>query len=271
MAAIDNLVHETSTSTGTGNFTLSAVDGRQSFNDAFGTGGTDAFYYFLSHRTAGEWEVGTGHLSDATTLVRDTVLASSTGSAVSFSAGTKDVTNDVPAADSYFAGGTDVAITDGGTGASTASAAFTNLKQAASDSATGVVELATTAETEARTDTSRAVTASGLATFARVATGSYTGDGTTMQTVTGVGFQPKFIWISPRNTTDNTISTPTFSTDVIEDDNAAGGAVQDGGASWRFRTSRVNSFTSDGFSVDDGGGDSNPNTNGQVYNYLAIG
>lgn len=98
MTAIDNLVHETSTSTGTGNFTLSAVDGRQTFNSAHGTGGSNVFYYFISHRTAGEWEVGTGSLSNSTTLVRDTVLASSNaGSAVNFSAGTKDVPNDVPA------------------------------------------------------------------------------------------------------------------------------------------------------------------------------
>ena len=98
MAAIDNLVHETSTSTGTGNLSLSNVDGKQSFNTAFGTGGTDVFYYFISHRTAGEWEVGTGHLSTATTIVRGTVLASSnSGSAVNFSAGTKDITNDLSA------------------------------------------------------------------------------------------------------------------------------------------------------------------------------
>ena len=98
MAATDDLVHETSASTGTGNFTLSNVDGRQSFNAAFGTGGTDVFYYFISHRTAGEWEVGTAHLSAATTLVRDTVLASSNNNnAVNFSAGSKDVSNDLPA------------------------------------------------------------------------------------------------------------------------------------------------------------------------------
>lgn len=61
----------------------------------------------------------------------------------------------------YLAGGTDVAIADGGTGASTASAAFTALKQAATDSATGVVELATPAEVVAGTDTSRGVTPAG--------------------------------------------------------------------------------------------------------------
>lgn len=53
----------------------------------------------------------------------------------------------------YRAGGTDVAIADGGTGASTAAAAFSNLKQAATTSATGVVERATTAEIRAGTAT----------------------------------------------------------------------------------------------------------------------
>ena len=93
MAVSDNLVQATSTSTGTGNFTLATVDARQSFNTAFGTGGTDVFWYFITHQSADEWEVGTGSLSDATTLVRDTVIDSSTGSAISFSAGTKDVTS----------------------------------------------------------------------------------------------------------------------------------------------------------------------------------
>ena len=65
----------------------------------------------------------------------------------------------------YRAGGTDVAIADGGTGASTAAAAFANLKQAATTSATGVVELATTTEASTGTDSSRAVTADGLQQF----------------------------------------------------------------------------------------------------------
>lgn len=46
----------------------------------------------------------------------------------------------------YVTGGQDVSIADGGTGAGTAADAFTNLKQAATTSATGVVELATSAE-----------------------------------------------------------------------------------------------------------------------------
>jgi hypothetical protein len=57
---------------------------------------------------------------------------------------------------------TDLAIADGGTGASSAAAAFSNLKQAATTSATGVVELATDAEAQAGTDATRCVTPDNL-------------------------------------------------------------------------------------------------------------
>jgi hypothetical protein len=98
MPDVADLVHETTVGTGTGNLTVAAVLGKRTFNTAFGTGGTDLFDYFISNRAAAEWEVGTGHLSDATTLVRDTVvLSSNSNNAVNFSAGTKDVANDVPA------------------------------------------------------------------------------------------------------------------------------------------------------------------------------
>lgn len=99
MPAPADLVHESSTTTGTGNFTLAEVNGKRRFSSPFGTGGTDVFDYFISHRSVAEWERGTGHMSDANTLVRDTVIASSNANAaVSFSAGDKDVTNDIPAA-----------------------------------------------------------------------------------------------------------------------------------------------------------------------------
>jgi hypothetical protein len=101
MPAAKDLIHETSSSTGTGNFALAAVNGKVRFSDGthgFGTGGTNVFDYFISNRDAAQWERGTGHMGDANTLVRDTVLKSSNGNAlVSFSAGTKDVTNDLPA------------------------------------------------------------------------------------------------------------------------------------------------------------------------------
>lgn len=65
--------------------------------------------------------------------------------------------------DYYAPGSTDVAITDGGTGASTALAAYNNLKQSATDTYVGSVELATSAETITGTDTTRAVTPKGFA------------------------------------------------------------------------------------------------------------
>lgn len=97
-AKIGDLVQQTSTTTGTGSLTLDAVsDGTRTFNEEFGTGGTDKFYYFAQNDSAVEWEIGTGHLSAASTLVRDTVISSSNANAlVNFSAGTKAVVNDLP-------------------------------------------------------------------------------------------------------------------------------------------------------------------------------
>lgn len=91
-------VRETSTSTGTGTFSLAgAVSGFQTFLS--GIGASNTCYYAISHRTASEWEVGYGTLDlVGTTLTRTTVLASSNlGSAVTFSAGTKDVFVVIPA------------------------------------------------------------------------------------------------------------------------------------------------------------------------------
>jgi hypothetical protein len=94
-----DLVWETTTITGTGDFTsLTAVV--RTFNSAFGTGGSNLFTYFAWNSVVpGEWEIGTGHLSAAATMVRDTVILSSNANAlVSFTAGLKNITNDIPAA-----------------------------------------------------------------------------------------------------------------------------------------------------------------------------
>lgn len=90
-------VKESSTTTGTGTFTLAgAATGYQSFS-AIGNGNTT--YYTIAAQTGTEWEVGIGtYTSSGTTLSRDTVLASSnSGSLVNFSAGTKDVFVTYPA------------------------------------------------------------------------------------------------------------------------------------------------------------------------------
>lgn len=97
-------VRETTTTTGTGTVTLAgAVLGFQTFS-AIGNGNTT--YYTIAGQGTSEWEVGIGtYTSSGTTLSRDTILASSnSGSAVNFSAGTKDVFCDYPAGRAVIGG-----------------------------------------------------------------------------------------------------------------------------------------------------------------------
>lgn len=87
-----DLVHETTTTTGTGTLSLAgAVTNRRTFVAGIGTGKTTL--YHVRHQSADEWETREGVVTDGSpdTLTRGTLIESSTGSAVSFSAGTKDV------------------------------------------------------------------------------------------------------------------------------------------------------------------------------------
>ena len=94
----DRVQETTTTTTGTGAINMGgAVAGYRAFSDAFSTG--DVTYYCIAGAT--EWEVGIGALTSGApwALSRDTVLASSNGGAlVLFSAGTKNVYCDLPAA-----------------------------------------------------------------------------------------------------------------------------------------------------------------------------
>lgn len=93
-------VKETTTTTGTGTITLAgAVAQFRSFASAFADG--SVVQYAIVGQTGTEWEVGNGTFTaSGTTLARTTVLASSnSGSAVNFSAGTKDVFATVTAAE----------------------------------------------------------------------------------------------------------------------------------------------------------------------------
>jgi len=92
---VKDRVQETSTTTGTGTFTLlGAVTGFQSFSVI---GNSNTTYYAIV--LGSEFEVGIGtYTSSGTTLSRDTVLSSSnSGSLVNFSAGTKSVFVTYPA------------------------------------------------------------------------------------------------------------------------------------------------------------------------------
>ena len=75
--------------------------------------------------------------------------------------GVQTMTNKTHGSGSTWDGNT-ISIAKGGTGATTAANAFTAIKQAATETSSGVVELATTAEAAAGTDTVRAVTPAGL-------------------------------------------------------------------------------------------------------------
>jgi hypothetical protein len=97
---VKDRVQETSTTTGTGTFTLAgAVSGFQSFS-AIGNGNTTYYAIVLGS----EWEVGLGtYTSSGTLLSRDTILESSNGgTAVNFSAGTKNVFVTYPAEEAVY-------------------------------------------------------------------------------------------------------------------------------------------------------------------------
>lgn len=91
-----NKIAETSTSTGTGNFTL---DGAWSQSGTYNTGNRtfDSFYglnhYFpyMIQDQSGNWEKGIGYLSATTTLVRDAVTDNSAGTTtqINFASGSK--------------------------------------------------------------------------------------------------------------------------------------------------------------------------------------
>jgi len=114
-------VKETTTTAGTGTITLAgAATGFQSFA-VIGNGNTT--FYTIAGQTGNEWEVGVGtYTSSGTTLARTTVLSNSAGtqpSALSFSAGPKDVFVTYPAG--YAVASTNVGtsgqlLTSNGTG-----------------------------------------------------------------------------------------------------------------------------------------------------------
>jgi hypothetical protein len=97
---VKDRVQETSTTTGTGTFTLAgAVTGFQSFSVI---GNAYTTYYAIVN--GAEFEVGLGtYTSSGTTLSRDIVLESSnSGSLVNFSAGTKNVFVTYPAEEAIY-------------------------------------------------------------------------------------------------------------------------------------------------------------------------
>lgn len=91
---LSDRVRETSTTTGTTDFALSATSDYRRFGDVMAN--IDTTWYAAVLGAA--WEVGIGTWVTGNTLQRTTILASSNaGAKVSFGAGTKDVFMDIPA------------------------------------------------------------------------------------------------------------------------------------------------------------------------------
>ena len=100
---LNDRVKETTTTTGTGTFTLAgAVTGFETFGT--GIGNSNTTYYAVTLPGSSEFEVGLGTLSsDSSTLARTTIISSSNSdSAVNFSSGTKTIFCTIPASKSVF-------------------------------------------------------------------------------------------------------------------------------------------------------------------------
>lgn len=95
-----DLVQETSTSTGTGAMALAgAPTRRRTFSSVLAN--ADTAYVLIENASAAEWEICLAtYVSAGNQLSRGAVLASSTGSTVSFSAGTKTISIIAPASKS---------------------------------------------------------------------------------------------------------------------------------------------------------------------------
>lgn len=93
MPVFRDRVKDTTTSTGTTNFTLSgtAPIAFQTFANAFEIG--DIFLVCIVNNTSGEWVTGPAYLTSSTALVLDAAFDGSSGrdTTVNFGAGTKDV------------------------------------------------------------------------------------------------------------------------------------------------------------------------------------
>jgi hypothetical protein len=122
-------VKESSSSSGTGSITLGgAFPGYQTFNAAIASGST--VYYTIHNLAAGfdtEWEVGVGTFTSPATLARNTVLSSSTGSLINFTAGANglEVFITQPAEEAVYLNNATGLVEIGGNGTNTVS--FTNI------------------------------------------------------------------------------------------------------------------------------------------------
>jgi len=129
-------VQETSTTSGTGAFTLNgAVSGYQSFATGIGSGNT--VYYAIYDATAFAWETGLGTFTAPSTLTRTTVFANSLGTTafISFAGNTTSVFATYPGSKAVS---TDTLASPPAIGSTAANTgAFTTLSASSTVSGTG--------------------------------------------------------------------------------------------------------------------------------------
>ncbi len=109
----------------------------------------------------------------------------------------------------------------------------------------------------------------GRSDLCRIKTGTYTGDGTEGQAITGVGFTPKYVKIWDHITSE-------VDQEIFEKlDQSWGNFIVQHGIipthEHRSLPDKINSLDADGFTVDDAGGDAAPNRDTNSYDYLALG
>jgi hypothetical protein len=97
-----DFIKETSSSSGTGDFTLLGSEpGYLAFNNRIPTTIANLLYYSIKDTTNNQWEIGIGYLSSSSTLVRYIVLASSNSdNLVNFASGSTKIVYSVKPASS---------------------------------------------------------------------------------------------------------------------------------------------------------------------------
>ena len=101
--------------------------------------------------------------------------------------------------------------------------------------------------------------------------GTYTGDGTTGNTITGVGFTPKFLILTAVKAGGAASYFYLTSDELLADDANGGAILSDNGGAVTYYARYVKSFNADGFTVDDAGTNADPNASAVNYHYIAWG
>ena len=105
-----------------------------------------------------------------------------------------------------------------------------------------------------------------------IETGSYTGDGSTSNTVTLADTELiiKDLWIVLSGSDGATVPSYFTTSDLVDDD-AQGLCLRISGGGTTLQDQMIKSLGTGSFVVDDQGTDSNPNKNGETYYYVARG